>query len=104
MKTGLVHSLEVTEEQHMRIDCPWCGPRPLNEFTYGGDATMARPKKPESASLDTWMDYVYLRENTAGRHKEYWHHGAGCHSWLIVTRDTTTHEIQHVALAAPQKS
>ncbi len=88
----------------MRINCPWCGPRLLNEFTYGGDATKARPKNPEAASLETWMDYVYLRDNPAGRHREYWHHGSGCRSWLIVTRDTRTHDIKKVALADPQKS
>ena len=86
----------------MRIVCPWCGPRPLSEFTYGGDAAKTRPKAPDTAGLETWMDYVYLRENPAGRHREYWHHGSGCRCWLIVTRDTVTHEIEHVALAAPQ--
>ena len=86
----------------MRIVCPWCGPRPLNEFTYGGDATKSRPSRPEAASLDVWMDYVYLRKNPAGLHREYWHHGSGCRSWLVVTRDTVTHEIENVALAAPQ--
>jgi sarcosine oxidase subunit delta len=24
---------------------------------------------------------------------EYWHHGGGCRSWLVVERDTATHEI-----------
>jgi methylglutamate dehydrogenase subunit B len=102
MKTGPVRAPAGIEGRKMRINCPWCGPRPLSEFTYGGDATVARPKKPDTAGLDAWMEYVYLRENPAGRHKEYWHHGTGCRSWIIVTRDTTTHEIEKVALASPQ--
>ena len=39
------------------------------------------------------MDYVYFRDNPAGLHKEHWHHSAGCHAWLTVTRNITTHEI-----------
>jgi sarcosine oxidase subunit delta len=85
----------------MRIPCPWCGPRLLNEFTYGGDASKTRPNNPDSASLDTWMDYVYLRKNPAGRHTEYWHHSSGCRSWLVVTRDTISHEITEVTPADP---
>ena len=27
----------------MLISCPCCGPRNQVEFTYGGDATLARP-------------------------------------------------------------
>ena len=25
--------------------------------------------------------------------REYWHHGGGCRAWLVVDRDTLTHEI-----------
>ena len=82
----------------MRIDCPWCGPRPLDEYTYGGDANSKRPD--ETADLSAWMDHVYLRANPAGLHKEYWHHASGCRSWLVVTRNTNTHVIETVALSA----
>ena len=90
----------------MRIDCPWCGERPLHEFTYGGDANTTRPQgnlqEDQSEDLAAWMDHVYLRANPAGSHKEYWHHVSGCRSWLIVTRNTTTHIIDHVTFAAPR--
>ncbi len=43
--------------------------------------------------MDQWFDYVYLRDNPKGRFQEYWHHGGGCRSWLVVDRDTQTHEI-----------
>ena len=46
----------------IRIDCPWCGMRDHSEFTYGGDGTLTRPD-PETATLDDWNDYVYLRDN-----------------------------------------
>jgi methylglutamate dehydrogenase subunit B len=30
---------------------------------------------------------------------EYWYHGGGCRSWLVVRRSTLTHEILSVAAA-----
>ncbi len=50
--------------------------------------------------LDRFVEYVYLRNNPAGPHREYWYHGAGCQSWLVVTRDTRTHEIFGAETAA----
>ena len=83
----------------MRIKCPYCGERALEEVTYRGDATVKRPESLDASATDAWVDYVYLRDNPAGLHKEHWHHSAGCHAWLEVTRDTRTHEIVDVAFA-----
>lgn len=47
--------------------------------------------------------YVYLRDNPAGRHQEFWYHGNGCRSWLVVTRDTISHDISDVRLAATER-
>ncbi|HET8728028.1 MAG TPA: sarcosine oxidase subunit delta [Alphaproteobacteria bacterium] len=82
----------------MIIPCPWCGRRDLSEFTYGGDATVARPEA--DASTDGWHDYVYLRDNPRGLHEELWQHTQGCRQWLRVRRDMTTHDIVGTALAA----
>ena len=84
----------------MRIKCPWCGDRPRQEFSYLGDATVARPTGDDFAD---WMDFTYLRENPAGPHRELWYHRSGCRSWLSVERDTTTHEIVSVAFADPAR-
>ena len=75
------------------IKCPWCGERAQTEFSYGGDATIKRPRDPESISPEEWLDYVYLRPNPRGLHLEYWQHSAGCRRWLRVRRDTQSHEI-----------
>jgi heterotetrameric sarcosine oxidase delta subunit len=82
----------------MRIDCLCCGARDVGEFSYLGDAT---PQRPEGLDADpaAMFDYVYLRTNPAGLHRELWYHGAGCRSWLVVTRDTRTHAISNVAFA-----
>jgi methylglutamate dehydrogenase subunit B len=79
----------------MRIPCPFCGLRDAAEFSYLGDATLRRPDTTVAgAGIDAALfDYVYLRDNPAGPLREYWYHGAGCHSWLVVERDTRTHRI-----------
>ena len=82
----------------MRIDCPCCGPRDHGEFSYLGDATVVRPDGM-NASSEAMVDYVYVRANPAGPHRELWYHVAGCRSWLVVGRDTVTHDIRDVALA-----
>jgi sarcosine oxidase subunit delta len=75
----------------LRIPCPFCGPRDHSEFTYLGDASVRRPE--EEAPLEAWYDYVYLRDNPRGRLREHWHHAQGCRQWLVVERDTLSHEI-----------
>jgi sarcosine oxidase subunit delta len=73
------------------IPCPHCGKRPKEEFTIKG-AVLDRPTA--DATADAWMDYVYLRDNPRGRYDEYWHHTSGCRRWLVITRNTVTHEIE----------
>jgi methylglutamate dehydrogenase subunit B len=82
----------------MRIACPYCGERDRHEFTVLGDAT---PVRPDGTTADpkAMFDYVYLRENVAGAHREFWYHGAGCHAWLVVERDTRTHSVLNVKTA-----
>ena len=77
----------------MRIPCPYCGERDLGEFAYYGDATKRRPDGAGSLETDVFFDYVYPRDNPAGKHRELWYHVGGCRAWLLVTRDTRTHEI-----------
>ncbi|WP_119166242.1 sarcosine oxidase subunit delta [Algihabitans albus] len=82
----------------MLISCPFCGSRASEEFTVLGDATPRRPETPE-ADPEAWYDYIYLRNNPRGRHREFWQHVGGCRAWLVVERDTATHEIHTVELA-----
>jgi methylglutamate dehydrogenase subunit B len=79
----------------MRIKCPYCGERDAQEFAYFGDATKVRPDGLDAAP-DAMFDYVYVRDNPAGLHRELWYHSAGCHAWLVVTRDTRTHVIEEI--------
>jgi sarcosine oxidase subunit delta len=79
----------------MRIPCCHCGPRGNEEFSYLGDATMVRPDGDPARESDgaLWTNYVYLRDNPAGVHRELWQHVGGCRAWLVVTRNVRTHEI-----------
>jgi sarcosine oxidase subunit delta len=77
----------------MRIHCTHCGERDLSEFAYYGDAAPVRPDGKGAEEMQAWLDYVYPRDNPAGPHRELWYHVGGCRAWLVVTRDTRTHEI-----------
>ena len=83
----------------MRIHCPYCGPRGHDEFTYGGDATRQRPDPAVPNAEGAFCDYVYLRDNPDGAHRELWFHASGCHAWLTVERDTRTQVIGAVVPA-----
>ncbi|MBL8566389.1 MAG: sarcosine oxidase subunit delta [Hyphomicrobiaceae bacterium] len=83
----------------MRLACPCCGERSLDEFTFLGDASVTRPDPSADDAAGAFHAYAYLRRNAAGPSDELWFHNTGCHAWLVVTRDTRTHEILGVRLA-----
>ena len=80
----------------MRIPCPFCGERDAAEFVYRGDAG---PQRPTQADAEAFFDYAYMRDNPAGPLREAWYHAQGCRNWLVVTRDTCSHEIHGAAFA-----
>jgi sarcosine oxidase, subunit delta len=73
----------------MQIECPYCGKRDETEFSYGGEAHLARP----GLSVDdkTWTQYLFFRDNIKGAHAERWRHSRGCGQWFNAIRDTSTH-------------
>ncbi|MBU3739641.1 MAG: sarcosine oxidase subunit delta [Rhodoferax sp.] len=82
----------------LRIHCPYCGVRDHEEFSYFGDATKAYPPL-DPGHHDAWVDTVYLRDNPKGEHAEFWQHTVACRRWLVVRRNTVTHEILSVVPA-----
>ena len=82
----------------MRITCPHCGPRDRREFTYYGDkAYLTRPALEDARG---WDGFLHLRDNIAGEVQDLWYHELGCAAWILVTRNTVTHEINHTSLIA----
>lgn len=84
----------------MIINHPLLGPRDASEFSYLGDASlMHRPNPKSETAADDFYNYQYLRENPPGELRELWFHEQGDRSWLVVTRNISTHEILKVELA-----
>ncbi len=82
------------------IDCPHCGRRTTDEFYIKGDATKVRPTETGDGTMDQWHDYVHTRDNIRGRIAEHWHHTGGCRQWLVVERDSMTHDVYAVSPAS----
>lgn len=76
------------------IHCPICNETlPETEFTYAGEAHIARPADPSALSDEAWRDFLYVRTNAKGPHFERWRHTHGCGRYFNAVRDTATDRI-----------
>jgi sarcosine oxidase subunit delta len=75
------------------ICCPYCGPRSELEFTYGGEAHIARPADPMNLDDEAWANFLYVRSNPRGMHAERWRHLHGCGRFFNARRDTVSDRI-----------
>ena len=73
------------------ITCPWCGPRAESEFSCGGEAHIARPLDTDALTDAEWGDYLFMRKNPKGLHREQWLHTSGCRRWFNAERDTVSY-------------
>ncbi|MGL5837571.1 MAG: sarcosine oxidase subunit delta [Sphingorhabdus sp.] len=73
------------------IICPHCGPRDQIEFASGGEGDRPRPVDPALLSDEEWAEFLFMRRNPKGTHRERWMHSAGCRKWFTLTRDTRNH-------------
>lgn len=72
------------------IHCPYCEDSlPELEFTYAGEAHIARPADPSALSDEEWRDFLFIRTNTRGPHHERWRH-IGCGRFFNAVRDTVS--------------
>jgi sarcosine oxidase subunit delta len=77
------------------LNCPINGPRPVDEFAYGGES---RDMPDGSSCSDTeWADYVFNRNGTPGTKKEWWYH-VPSGTWLIAERNTATDHVERTYL------
>ena len=86
----------------MRLTCPHCGERDRLEFYYMGDAKALNRPDPEESDV-AWDDYLHNRDNPAGVTRDLWYHEGGCGAWIVVTRNTLTHEVLAAELASDVK-
>ncbi|TML47744.1 MAG: sarcosine oxidase subunit delta [Actinobacteria bacterium] len=82
------------------LPCPYCGPRPVDEYAYFGEVTHRPGPSPSMREL---TDYVYFRDNVAGVQREWWQHRLGCGEWFLADRDTRTNEVLDVLLPSPER-
>ncbi len=76
------------------IRCPHCCEvREEEEFSYSGEAFVARPSAPEIESDENWGDYLFMKRNVKGWHWEMWGHSSGCRKFFVVKRNTANHSI-----------
>ncbi len=75
------------------IHCPYCEEtRSEIEFSYAGEAHIARPNAKEQAQMsdEDWSKYMFIRNNVRGAHAERWWHNAGCNMFFNAIRNTVT--------------
>ncbi|WP_353474847.1 sarcosine oxidase subunit delta [Salipiger sp. H15] len=73
------------------INCPYCDETlPEVEFTYAGEAHIARPENPSEMSDDAWQQFLFMRDNVKGDHFERWRHLHGCGRFFNAVRNTVT--------------
>ena len=77
------------------LDCPICGRRPLDEFTFGGERRDVPASITDEADRD--FDEVWIFDNPSGVASERWFHAAGCRRWLTVQRDTAADAVLDIA-------
>lgn len=73
------------------IRCPYCeAERPELEFSYAGEAHIARPADPSQLTDDEWKTHLFIRSNPRGTHFERWRHQHGCGRFFNAVRDTVS--------------
>jgi len=87
--------------------CPFCGPRPLEEFLFrktvpnvgtGSDKGVGIGAGAGTNDSASAYARVYLRVDSAERSVEEWQHVAGCRAWLLVDRNPSTGLVHSITL------
>lgn len=73
-----------------QLRCPYCGPREVIDFRYGGEVAERPSGAPSPREL---AEYNYLRRNVAGVQREWWYHRCGCQTWFLAERDTRSNAV-----------
>ena len=69
------------------IHCPINGPRPAQEFHFGGE--LRQMPDPQAADDRQWSDYVFQRSGEPGVKTEWWYH-IPSGTWFLAERDNRT--------------
>jgi sarcosine oxidase subunit delta len=83
------------------IHCPINGPRPAQEFHYGGQFR-AMPD-PDAVSDDQWADYIFNRDGEPGIKREWWYH-LPSGTWFVAERDNCSDQFLRTYLYKQESS
>ena len=84
----------------MIIDHPLLGPRDApNSSISAMPRLIDRPDRQAEDAAEAFYEYVYLRDNPAGEHRELWYHEQGDRPGWSSRATPLTHEITGVELA-----
>lgn len=88
------------------IHCPYCNETlPEAEFTYAGEAHVARPDYHSDPSDESWEAFLFIRHNAKGYHYERWRHVHGCGRFFNAVRNTVSDKfLTTYQLTAPRPS
>jgi sarcosine oxidase subunit delta len=77
------------------LTCPINGPRPIQEFHFGG----AFRELPDQSTIsdDQWADHVFNREGQPGLQVEWWYH-VPSGTWFLAERDTSSDTVHRTFL------
>ena len=50
-----------------------------------------RPLDTDALTDAQWGDYLFMRKNPKGLHREQWLHASGCRRWFNAERDTVSY-------------
>ena len=76
------------------IPCPFCGPRDESEFAYCGPKFARRPEDAGAIESEEWVENLTVPPNPVGPVLEHWRHVRGCGAWVLIERDTMTHDMK----------
>ncbi|WP_417386405.1 sarcosine oxidase subunit delta [Gimesia sp.] len=83
------------------IHCPVNGPRPLQEFHFGGE--VREMPDPRESTDEQWADYVFHRAGGPAVKREWWYH-VPSGVWFIAERDNRTDEFLQTYLYGKSSS
>ena len=74
----------------LRIPCPHCGPRSIEEWVHG-EIPVVPDGLVDADARD--IDRGYMHTNGQGPVEETWFHLFGCRRWVTLVRDTRTDDL-----------
>ena len=83
------------------MPCPINGPRPIQEFQFGGE--LRDMPDPQQASDDQWADYIFNRTGEPGVKREWWYH-VPSGTWFVAERNNVTDTILRTYLYGEKTS